>query len=119
MLVLWLVMNVCGECIRCGGSITRQDKTPTKVCVFDFLAMLGNLGIAPISPGSAFLMGATGPLAGARLLFFGNATNPASASILESKLRDFGKTTGLGMQVLEDSLCNWQKSPGTYQRFRG
>ena len=86
---------------------------------FDFLAMLGNLGIAPISPGSAFLVGATGPLAGARLLFFGDATNPTSASILDSKLRDLGKTTGLGMQVLEDSLCNWQKSPGTFHRFRG
>lgn len=86
---------------------------------FDFLAMLGKLGIAPISPGSAFLVGATGPLAGVRLLFFGNAEHPTRASMLDSKLRAFGQTTGLGMQVLEDALCNWQKSPDAFQRFRG
>ena len=26
---------------------------------------------------------------------------------------------GVGMQVLEDSLCNWQKSPAEFRRFRG
>ena len=26
---------------------------------------------------------------------------------------------GVGMQVLEDSLCNWQKSPDDFRRFRG
>ena len=25
----------------------------------------------------------------------------------------------VGMQVLEDSLCNWQKSPDRFDRFRG
>lgn len=86
---------------------------------FDFLAMLGKLGIAPISPGSAFLVGATGPLAGTRLLFFGDAAHPASASLLDIKLKKLGQETGLGMQVLEDALCNWQKSPGVFKRFRG
>ena len=38
---------------------------------FDYLALIGRYGIAPISAGSAYLDGATGPLRGARLLFDG------------------------------------------------
>ena len=86
---------------------------------FDFLAMLGKLGIAPISPGSAFLNGATGPLAGARLLFGGACNASLSARELEARLVEFGQGTGLGPQVLEDAICNWQKSPNAYFRFRG
>jgi hypothetical protein len=86
---------------------------------FDFLAMLGKLDIAPIDPGSTFLKGATGPLAGARLLFGGTPDANLSAAELEAALVGFGQSTGLGAQVLEDALCNWQKSPGTYMRFRG
>lgn len=86
---------------------------------FDFLAMLGKLGIAPVHPGSAFLVGATGPLAGARLLLAGNAGSRRGAKALDAELQAFGRATGLGMQVLEDALCNWQKSPSAYQRFRG
>lgn len=86
---------------------------------FDFLTMLGKLGIAPIEPGSTFLTGATGPLAGARLLFGGWTDASLSARALDVKLIDFSRKTGLGMQVLEDSLCNWQKSPDVYISFRG
>lgn len=86
---------------------------------FDFLAMLGKLGIAPIDPGSTFLQGATGPLAGARLLFGGTRDAKLSARDLEAKLVGFGGETELGSQVLEDALCNWQKSPSTYVPFRG
>lgn len=86
---------------------------------FDFLAMLGKLGIAPIEPGSAFLKGATGPLAGARLLFGGERAANLSAQELEARLIGFGQDTGLGAQVLEDALCNWQKSPSSYVQFRG
>ena len=39
---------------------------------FDFLTMLGKLQLAPIVPGSVYLVGATGPASGAKLLFFGN-----------------------------------------------
>jgi len=86
---------------------------------FDFLAMLGKLGIAPIDPGSTFLKGATGPLAGARLLFGGTPDADLSDHDLEAKLVGFGQESGLGAQVLEDALCNWQKSPNVYVRFRG
>ena len=86
---------------------------------FDFLAMLGKLGIAPIDPGSTFLKAATGPLRGARLLFGGAPDANLSAVDLEGRLKDFSKETGLGAQVLEDALCNWQKKPDIYVRFRG
>ncbi len=86
---------------------------------FDFLAMLGKLGIAPITPGSTFLKGATGPLAGARLLFGGAPDTNLSEQDLEARLNAFGLECGLGAQVLEDALCNWQKSPDSYSRFRG
>lgn len=83
------------------------------------LAMLGKLGIAPIDPGSTFLKGATGPLAGARLLFGGACDANLSERDLEARLVGFGQETGLGAQVLEDAVCNWQKSPSAYVRFRG
>lgn len=86
---------------------------------FDFLAMLGKLGIAPIDPGSTFLKDATGPLAGARLLFGGPGGAKLSAVDLERRLAEFGQETGLGPQVLEDALCNWQKSPAVYELFKG
>src|SRR6185437_3188200 len=38
---------------------------------FDYLTMVGKLGLAPIEPGSTYMLGATGPLLGARLLFGG------------------------------------------------
>lgn len=86
---------------------------------FDFLTMLGKLGIAPVEPGSAFLKGATGPVGGARLLLGGRTNAPMSARSLDAKLSELGRRLGLGMQVLEDSLCNWQKSPDAYRQFRG
>lgn len=86
---------------------------------FDFLAMLGKLGIAPVSPGSTYLANATGPLAGARLLFGGATDAAIAASTLETRLVSFGQATGLGSQVLEDAICNWQKSPDRHVRFRG
>ncbi|MFL1874506.1 hypothetical protein ACIKT0_04655 [Hansschlegelia beijingensis] len=86
---------------------------------FDFLTMLGKLGIAPIDPGSTYLKDSTGPLRGARLLFGGSPTAGIPASLLEEKLRHFGEDVGLGSQVLEDGICNWQKSPDLYLRFRG
>lgn len=85
---------------------------------FDYLTMVGKLGLAPIEPGSAYMRGATGPLAGARLLFGGSNQ---SASVLDQRLVQLEAQLSLdfGMQVLEDALCNWQKSPGKFRPFRG
>jgi hypothetical protein len=90
-----------------------------RLAKFDFLSMLGKLGIAPIEPDSAYLKEATGPLRGARLLFGGSVSAPISAGALERALKQLDERLNVGMQVLEDSLCNWQKSPDRYVYFRG
>jgi hypothetical protein len=90
-----------------------------RLAKFDFLTMLAKLGLAPIEAGSAYLPGATGPLTGARLLFAGDPNAALSPSSLDKKLLELDEHLGVGMQVLEDSLCNWQKSPIKYIHFRG
>jgi hypothetical protein len=77
--------------------------------------MVGKLGLAPISPGSAYLRGATGPVKGARLLF----GTQDKIEILDAKLIELDAKLHVGMQVLEDALCNWQKSPDFFKAFRG
>lgn len=85
---------------------------------FDYLTMIGKLGLAPIEPGSTYMQGSTGPLKGARLLFGKKTASPSELDAwlveLEARLRLF-----FGMQVLEDALCNWQKSPKKFKAFRG
>jgi hypothetical protein len=86
---------------------------------FDYLTMLGKLGLAPIEPGSAYLAEATGPRRGARLLFGGDKNAKLKAKDLDSWLLQLDETLGVGMQVLEDAICNWQKSPREFVHFRG
>ncbi len=82
---------------------------------FDYLTMVGKLALAAIEPPSTYMEGATGPVRGARLLFGGRA----SATTLDSWLVDLDTQLHVGMQVLEDALCNWQKSPDQFKPFRG
>lgn len=86
---------------------------------FDFLALIGRMGFAPISPGSTYIANATGPKRGARLLFGGNAETMIPPKTLEVWLQELDQTLGVGMQVLEDSVCNWQKSPTAFIHFKG
>lgn len=85
---------------------------------FDYLTMLGKLNLAPIEPGSTYMVGATGPAAGARLLF-GDSNAQLTNRELDSRLLQLGQIAKVGMQVLEDALCNWQKSPSKFVPFRG
>ena len=100
-----------GELYQSMQSVARFGRTAR----FDYLAMIGKLGLADIEPDSAYLQGSTGPIRGARLLFGGRGT----AATLDGSLIELDKQLGVGMQVLEDSLCNWQKSPAKYVPFRG
>jgi hypothetical protein len=90
-----------------------------RLAKFDFLALLGRLDLAPVAPGSAYLSGATGPLRGARLLVDGNANSNRKARDLDVILQQLDVLLGVGMQVMEDSICNWQKSPRRFAHFRG
>lgn len=82
---------------------------------FDYLTMIGKLEVWDVEPGSAYLSGATGPLRGARLLF----GDKYRAKELDRQLVDLDKYLSVGVLVLEDALCNWQKSPAKFIAFRG
>lgn len=88
-----------------------------RLAKFDHLAMLGKVGLVPITPGRTYLSGATGPLAGARLLF-GLAEHENSASVIEGWLVDLDRDLQIGSQPMEDAICNWQKSPTKFVPFR-
>jgi hypothetical protein len=77
--------------------------------------MIGKLGLANIEPPSTYVQGSTGPVKGARLLFGVRS----SAKQLDSWLIELDAQLHVGMQVLEDALCNWQKSPTKFKPFRG
>ena len=89
---------------------------------FDYLTMLAKLGLADIDPPRTYMEGATGPYNGANLIFGLRETGAAGRRKLE-KLVDkveAGLSLGpLGMQVMEDALCNWQKHPRRYVYFKG
>ena len=93
------------------GSIMTFGRTAR----FDYLTMLAKLDLAPITADSAYIQQSTGPIAGARLLF-GSGATPAE---LDRELTELGDYLGVDMQVIEDALCNWQKSPLTFRPFRG
>ena len=82
---------------------------------FDYLAMVGKLDLAAIEPGSPYIQGSTGPLKGAQMLF-GLNYGPKT---LERWLIELGTCLDVGCQVIEDALCNWQKSPNQFKPFRG
>lgn len=90
-----------------------------RLAKFDYLAMLGKLGLAAVEPGSTYMAGASGPVSGARLLFEGNPNAALPAHWLDEQLADLDTYLDVGMQVLEDALCNWQKSPRAFKPFRG
>jgi Alpha-glutamyl/putrescinyl thymine pyrophosphorylase clade 3 len=86
---------------------------------FDFLTLLGKLDLAPIAPDSTYMAQATGPKSGATLLFCGNKGGKVSNSELEDWVSDLDQYLKIGMQAMEDGLCNWQKSPSKFIPFRG
>lgn len=95
------------------GAVVRFGRTSR----FDYLTMLGKVGLVNIEPPETYLGSSTGPIKGARLMF-----GHQSADVYKSKLELFENGLSLGpmaMQVLEDALCNWQKSPTEYKLFMG
>ena len=80
----------------------------------DYLTTAHRLGLISAVAGRPYLPDATRPLDGARLLF--GVTQP---TVVEEVAIDFGRVVGVGFAVLEDAICNWQKTPDTFTRFRG
>jgi Alpha-glutamyl/putrescinyl thymine pyrophosphorylase clade 3 len=90
-----------------------------RLAKFDYLLLLGRYGIANVVPSCAYLDGATGPLAGARLLFTGSPGTNTPVAALQQMLDDLDADVHVGMAVLEDALCNWQKEPLKFVHFQG
>jgi hypothetical protein len=86
---------------------------------FDYLAMVGKIGLANIRPDSVHFDGATGPVTGAKLLFAGDPNAKGSTGKLQELSDSLANHLKVDKQVIEDSLCNWQKSPTDPIRFRG
>jgi hypothetical protein len=101
--------------------ISKNVKSFSRLGVFDLVTMWAKIGLVDFYPQKAYIKGSTGPKPGATLLFFG-ITSGFSDNILETKLAELSEALSLGpysMQILEDSLCNWQKSPNRYMLFKG
>ncbi len=88
-----------------------------RLAKFEYLATIGNLGIAEIAPGKAFVAGSTGPLLGGKRLLRDGKRQYLSAEDVETLYEELDRYLGVGMQVLEDAICNWNKNPLEYVRF--
>lgn len=100
-------------------AMRRQVRYFDRLGCFDFLSLIGKFELAPIEAGSTYMSGATGPLSGASLLFGGVNAPRYSRQNLDTWLIELADFLSTGMQVMEDSLCNWQKCPHEIRTFRG
>lgn len=90
-----------------------------RLAKFDYLMLLSRFGIVAMQPLSAYLEGATGPSRGARLLFTGSTASATSVRSVQQMLDELDADLNVGMAVLEDALCNWQKQPLKFVHFKG
>lgn len=90
-----------------------------RLAKFDYLMLLARYNILEITPRSAYLRDATGPKKGAKLLFRNDPNANISSADLQAKLDDLDNVLAVGMEVLEDAICNWQKSPESFIHFTG
>lgn len=98
---------------------TLKVRSFGRLAKFDYLSLIGRYGLAPIDAGDAYLPGATGPARGARLLVDGNPTSNTNLATLQARLTAVDAHLNVGMAVMEDALCNWQKSPRAFVHYVG
>ena len=87
-------------------SVTRFGRTAK----FDFLCLLGNLGVLEVSPPHCYLAEGTGPKRGAVQMVTGKKKGRITAEV-EKTMRRLRKHLGVPVEAMEDALCNWQKHP--------
>lgn len=75
---------------------------------FDFLCLLGNLGILEISPPHCYLAEGTGPKKGVLQMVIGKNKGRVTANI-EKIIEQLRMKLGIPVEAMEDALCNWQK----------
>lgn len=86
-----------------------------RLSTFDFISILYKSELADVKADSCYIKGSTGPKRGAKLLFGSNLTT----NDLEQHSLELANYLGIGYQEMEDALCNWQKSHGVYNQYRG
>jgi hypothetical protein len=103
------------------GTLYRNMKVTSfgRLAKFDYLKLLSRYRIVEMAPVSAYLDGATGPRSGVSLLFSGSHRTTASVPQLQRMLDDLEADLGVGMSVMEDALCNWQKEPLRFVHYKG
>lgn len=90
-----------------------------RIARFDYLSMMGKVGLLDVEPDGLHLVGASGPQYGARLLLAGHSKGQPRNLELERRLAPLRDRLGISYDVFEDALCNWQKSPTSFVAFRG
>ncbi|MDQ3168535.1 MAG: hypothetical protein M3Q55_00150 [Acidobacteriota bacterium] len=115
------VDDASGDARMAFNSLFRTMKVVRfgRTAKFDYLAMVGKIGLAVIEPDAAYFENRSGPTLGARLLFAGSKNAPVSIRELESLAKRLDSGIQVGMQAIEDALCNWQKTPNRFKAFRG
>lgn len=77
---------------------------------FNFLCLLGNLGILEISPPHCYLAESTGPKSGALQMVTGKRNGRLSAEV-GNTIQRLRKYFSAPVEAMEDALCGWQKRP--------
>ena len=90
----------------------------SRMGMFDYITMLNKVGLIDMRPKTPYIQGSTGPLQGMRKLL-GKSGKNKSPRELNLICGAFAEFIDIDMQAIEDSICNWQKSPGSYQYFKG
>ena len=86
---------------------------------YDYLSMIGLIRLADITPEHPYLKNSTGPMNGTKLLFLEDRTNQIDYKMLESWVIDLSNYTEIAIRIWEDALCNWQKNPTKFVKFKG
>lgn len=93
-----------------------QVKQFGRTARFDFLCLLGNLGILDVMPAHCYLQGSTGPTSGALLLGTGRKKGRLTRRVQEI-IDELRVALGISAEAMEDGLCNWQKGEGFISRM--
>ena len=105
----------------------RAMSIPTfaRMSAFDFTSSLCKCGLNVDDPISMYHESSTGPLRALKdLLELSGQDGPSKASQIEfgNNLLDWfigNSDIKVVAQVVEDAICNWQKSPNQYERYYG
>ena len=96
---------------RSALNVSRFGRTAS----FDYVNLISWTGLAEVEAGSCHIGGSTGPRRGAELLYGKGST----AQQYEQYLAQLCSDLDVPFDVMEDALCNWQKSPKHFKQFRG